>query len=51
MNATPMIGLLEVTSPRLEARITGAFYLLTILTGIFAEGVAGELLFRLALSM
>jgi hypothetical protein len=24
------------TSPRFEARITGAFYLLTILTGIFA---------------
>ena len=26
------------TSPRFEARITGAFYLLTILTGIFAQG-------------
>jgi hypothetical protein len=44
MNATPMIGRLEVTSPRLEARITGAFYLLTILTGIFAESlVSGRL--------
>ena len=26
------------TSPRFEARITGAFYLLTMLTGIFAQG-------------
>src|SRR5256884_3630118 len=31
-------------SPRFEARITGAIYLLTILTGIFAEGfVSGSL--------
>src|SRR5437764_14938743 len=31
-------------SPRFEARITGTFYLLTILTGIFAQGfVSGSL--------
>ena len=44
MNATAMVGRLEETSPRLKARITGAFHLLTILTGIFAEGfVSGRL--------
>jgi hypothetical protein len=32
------------TSPRLKARITGALYLVTILTGIFAQGfVSGKL--------
>jgi hypothetical protein len=30
------------TSPRFEARITGAFYLLTIMTGIFAQGFVSD---------
>src|SRR6266705_6259266 len=30
------------SSPRFKARITGALYLLTILTGIFAQGFVSE---------
>jgi len=32
------------TSPRFKARITGAFYLLTILTGVFAQGFVSRTL-------
>src|SRR5712664_707322 len=39
-----MMGRIGETSPRLKARITGAFYLLAMVTGIFAQGfVSGSL--------
>jgi hypothetical protein len=37
-----MIRRITETSPRTLARITGVFYLLTILTGIFAQGFVSE---------
>src|SRR6266550_5136893 len=33
---------MEKTSPRLTARVTGLLYLLTILTGVFAQGFVSE---------
>src|SRR5436305_8246258 len=42
MGEAVMTERIAVTSPRLKARITGALYLLTILTGIFAQGFVSE---------
>ena len=44
MSTAVMTERIPETSPRLKGRITGALYLLTILTGIFAQGlVSGRL--------
>jgi hypothetical protein len=44
MSTSEMTNRLAATSPRRKARIAGVFYLLTILTGIFAQGfVSGSL--------
>ncbi len=44
MSTALMLVQITEASPRFKARITGAFYLLTVLTGIFAQGfVSGRL--------
>jgi Domain of unknown function (DUF4386) len=42
MSTDVMTERIAETSPRLQARITGVFYLVTILTGIFAQGFVSE---------
>ena len=44
MSTAVMTEPIAETSPRLKARVTGVFYLVTILTGVFAQGfVSGTL--------
>ena len=44
MSTAVMTERIAETSPRLKARVTGVFYLVTILTGVFAQGfVSGRL--------
>src|SRR2546423_235415 len=44
MSGAVMTEQMTESSPRLKAKMTGVFYLVTILTGIFAEGfVSGRL--------
>ena len=42
MSTAVMTERIAETSPRLKARITGVLYLLTMLTGIFAQGFVSE---------
>src|SRR5258705_10520965 len=42
MSTVVMIGRIAEASPRSLARMAGVFYLLTILTGVFAQGFVSE---------
>jgi len=42
MNATVTMNGIAETSPRTKARLTGVFYLITIVAGIFAQGFISE---------
>ncbi len=42
MSTAVMTERIAETSPRLKARITGVLYLVTMLTGIFAQGIVSE---------
>lgn len=50
MSTPPTTGRTVETSPRIKARVAGAFYLLAVLTAAFAEGfVRGRLLYAAGL--
>jgi hypothetical protein len=42
MGTAVMAERIQKTSPRLKARIAGVLYLLTLLTGIFAQGFVSD---------
>jgi hypothetical protein len=42
MSTAVMIDRINETSPRTKARLTGVFYLVTVLAGIFAQGFVSE---------
>src|SRR5437660_11338505 len=44
MSTAGMTERIAETSPRLKARVTGVFYLVTILTGVFAQGFVSRTL-------
>lgn len=46
MSAVPSISQLREMSPRLKARLAGAFYLVTILLGVFSQRVVSDALVR-----
>ena len=42
MNATATMGALSDMSPKVKARLAGAFYLVTMLGGVFAQGFVSD---------